>query len=270
MTGSMPAAGVLAAFGLKGAPVPLTGGQGTAWLVNQAVVKPLDMDPALLAWQGALLKRLRGRRDFRVSVPLSTKDGDWTANGWTAWRYEPGAHAPRRWHDIIGVGQRLHAALEAEPEPSFLRARTDRWAIGDRVAWGESPAADYAGTKHLAALTEALRPLDLRRQLVHGDLTGNVLFHDSLPPLVIDLSPYWRPPLFASAVVIADALVFEGAGEEVIEPLRHEPAFPQCLLRALIYRAVTDHLARPDLQRADADDPYLRAVQIATRVVGNP
>jgi hypothetical protein len=70
--------------------------------------------------------------------------------------------------------------------------------------------------------------------------------------------------------VIADALVFEGAGEEVIEPLRHEPAFPQCLIRPLIYRAVTDHLARPDLRRADADDPYLPAVQIATRGVGNP
>lgn len=270
MTGSMPAAGVLAAFGLQGAPVPLTGGQGTAWLVDQAVVKPLDMDPALLAWQAALFERLRGRRDFRVSVPLPTEGGDWTASGWTAWRYEPASHAPGRWHDIIGVGQRLHAALEAEPEPSCLRARTDRWAIGDRVAWGESPAADYAGTKHLSALTEALRPLELRRQLVHGDLTGNVLFHDSLPPLVIDLSPYWRPPLFASAVVIADALVFGGAGEDVIEPLRHIPAFPQCLLRALIYRAVTDHLARPDLQRGDAQDPYLRAVQIAMRVVGNP
>ncbi len=30
-------------------------------------------------------------------------------------------------------------------------------------------------------------------QLVHGDLTGNLLFHTSLPPAVIDLSPYWRP-----------------------------------------------------------------------------
>ncbi len=32
-------------------------------------------------------------------------------------------------------------------------------------------------------------------QLVHRDLTGNVLFHPPLPPLVIDLSPYWLRPL---------------------------------------------------------------------------
>lgn len=263
---SLPPPAVLAAYGLEGAPVPLTGGRNTTWRVDQAVVKPLDMEPSLVQWQGALLARLRGRTDFRVSVPLRTTDGNWTANGWTAWRYEPGAHVPRRWHDIVAVGQRLHTALELEPEPAFLRARVDKWAIGDKVAWGELPAADYAGTRHLATLSEALRPLDLRRQLVHGDLTGNVLFHPGLSPLVIDLSAYWRPPAFASAVVIADALLFEGAGEEVVEPLLQDPAFPQCLLRALIYRAVTDHLARPGLRREDAEDPYRPVVEMAARL----
>jgi len=48
--------------------------------------------------------------------------------------------------------------------------------------------------------------------------------------------------------------------------LQQDPAFPQCLLRALIYRAVTEHLARPHLRRPDAADPYLPAVQIATRL----
>lgn len=94
-----------------------------------------------------------------------------------------------------------------------------------------------------------------------------MLFHDALPALVIDLSPYWRPPTFASAIVIADALVFEGASEDVVEPLLEDPAFPQFLLRALIYRAVTDHLAQPQQPRVDADDPYLPAVELATRLV---
>jgi len=139
--------------------------------------------------------------------------------------------------------------------------------LATRSPGGELPAADYAPTKHLPRLTAALRPVDGRSQLVHGDLTGNVLFHDALPPLVIDLSPYWRPPTFASAIVIADALVFEGASEDVVEPLLEDPAFPQYLLRALIYRAVTDHLAHPQHSRVDADDPYLPAVELATRLV---
>ena len=41
-------------------------------------------------------------------------------------------------------------------------------------------------------------------QLVHCDLTGNVLFAAGLPPAVIDISPYWRPPSYAEGVVVAD------------------------------------------------------------------
>lgn len=261
-----PPPAVLAGYGLEGSPDPLAGGQRTSWRVGPAVVKPLDMDPTMLRWQGALLSRLQGRTDFRVSVPLRTVAGRWTTDGWSAWRYEPGAHTPRRWHDIIAVGRQMHAALESDPEPAFLRDRTDKWAIGDRVAWGELPASDWAGVKHLNELTAALRPVALRHQLIHGDLTGNVLFDAHLPPLVIDFSPYWRPPTFASAIVIADALLFEDADEEVLEPLLEDPSFPQCLVRALIYRAVADHLARPHLRRHDEGDRYRSAARIAIRL----
>lgn len=265
---SVPPSQVLQAYGLQGAPVPLMGGQGASWLVGQAVLKPLDVDPAQVQWQGALLTRLSVEADFRVSVPLRTRAGTWTAHGWAAWRYEPGAHAPGRWHEIIAVGQHLHAALEREPEPAFLSARTDRWAIADRIAWGELPAAGHAVTHSLETLFAALRPLHLRRQLVHGDLTGNVLFHPDKPPLIIDLSAYWRPPAFASAVVVvvADAMVYDGAGQETVEPLLQEPGFLQCLLRALIFRAVTDQLARPP-RSTSAPDPYWPATQVATRLI---
>ncbi len=39
----------------------------------------------------------------------------------------------------------------------------------------------------LNALLAALEPVPAPSQLMHGDLTGNVLFHDALPPLIIDL-----------------------------------------------------------------------------------
>jgi len=71
------------------------------------------------------------------------------------------------------------------------------------------PADDFAHVKHLPRLAAALEPVEARSQLIHGDLTGNVLFAEHLPPAIIDLSPYWRPTSFASAIVIADALVWE-------------------------------------------------------------
>ena len=258
-----PAAAVLASFGLHGEPVPLTGGRGQSWLVGQAALKPLDMPLPLLQWQADLLTRLDSRDDLRVSVPLRTVDDEWTSHGWTAWRYQPGRHLHGHWLEVVDVGQRLHTALQGEPEPAFLAERTDVWAVADRVAWEESPAIGYAGTKHLDRLIQALRPVPGLAQLVHGDLTGNVLFHPHLPPLVIDLSPYWRPPAYASAVVIADALVFEAVGNDIVQPMLRDPAFPQYLLRALIFRAVTDHLARRHLQRPHTDDGYRLAVELA-------
>jgi len=265
-TPAHPAPRILAAFGLEGVPVPLPGGRGRSWRVGWTVLKPLDMAPSLVRWHADLLTGLDGRDEFRVSVPLSTTDGEWSSDGWTAWRYQPGEHLSGRWHDIVEVGRRLHRALRTEPEPVFLQNRTDYWAVGDRVAWNELPAEDCAGTKHLATLIPARRPTSGRSQLVHGDLTGNVLFHPHLPPLVIDLSPYWRPPEFASAVVTADALVFEGANNDIVQPMLQDPDFPQYLLRALIFRVVADHFARPHLHHDDNDDPYGPAVDLAVHL----
>lgn len=90
------------------------------------------------------------------------------------------------------------------------------------------------------------------------------MFAEGLPPAIIDFSPYWRPTAFASAIVVADALVWEGADERILDAVGHIEAFEQFLLRALIYRTVTDHLFREfEPIRPDETDPYLPAVELA-------
>ena len=116
-------------------------------------------------------------------------------------------------------------------------------------------------------LASRLKPLTARSQLIHGDLGSNVLFDDQLPPAVIDFSPRWRPPAFASAIVVADALVWEDADESVLDAVGHIENFSQYLVRALIFRAVTDRLFHPDKPiRPDDADPYLPAVALACRL----
>jgi uncharacterized protein (TIGR02569 family) len=258
-----PPAEVLAAFGLADEPVPLPGGQGGAWRVGRAIVKPLDLSLEELAWQADLLPAIRCD-GFRVARPLRAVDGSLSVGGWCAWERLEGRHEPRRWPDVIAVGERFHAALEGRSRPRFLDARTDPWAIGDRVAWGELPAHEFAHVKHVPRLLAGLEPVDAPAQLVHGDLTGNVLFGPGLAPGIIDLAPYWRPPAFATAIVVADALVREGADATLLDGVAHVEAFEQYLLRALVYRAVTDRLARPgEPIRPDHDDPYLQVVELA-------
>ncbi len=196
--------------------------------------------------------------------------GQLIVDGWYATIYLVGEHEPGRWTDTIPAGDAFHAAMAGERRPTFLDGRTDPWAVGDRVAWGDLPWDGFAHVKHLSRLVAALRQLSARSQLVHGDLTGNVLFAAGLPPAIIDVSPYWRPAPFATAIVVADALVWEGADEGLLEAVEHIEDFDQLLLRALIYRVVTDRLFREhEPIRADAVDPYLPPVELACRLAGS-
>ncbi len=223
---AMPPKEVLAAFGTTGEPLLLPGGTGRTWRAGDLVLKPLDRAPAEIEWQADVLSAVGPA--VRVAPPVPR-----IVEGWTAWRYVEGAHEPGRWLDIIAAGERLHDALASVPRPAeIVDAGVEPWATGDRVAWeGEL----FPG---LDDVVGALRPVSDESTLIHGDLTGNVLFHDVLPPAVIDFTPYWRPRAFAAAVVVADALVWEGAPPELADVVD-----PQYLLRALIYRGVTSIVA---------------------------
>lgn len=263
-----PPARVLAAFGASDDPEPLGGGQGHAWRSGDLVLKPLDqaMSPEELEWQGTVLGGVR-EDGFRVPRQRRARDGSTLVHGWCAWQHVEGRHEERRWAEVIAVGERFHAALEGVPRPALIHARTDHWAIGDRVAWGELAADQFAHVEHVPRLVDALRPIEAPSQLVHGDLTGNVLFAPGLPPAVLDFSPYWRPPAFASAVVVGDALAWEGADETLLDAVAHVDEFPQYLLRALIYRIVVDALFRADEpDRPDADDLFRGPVELACRL----
>lgn len=263
-----PSGQVLAAFDACEPPVRLAGGQGRAWRSGEIVLKPLDMAEPELAWKADVLGSLVCD-GFRIAVPLRAGDGSLVVDGWTAWPALAGRHEECRWADVIAAGERFHAALSSLPRPGFLDERGDPWAIGDRVAWGELPAAEFAHVKHVGRLVAALQPLQAPSQLVHGDLTGNVLFAVGLPPAVIDFAPYWRPQVFASAIVVADALVWEGADESLLGVVAHVDDFPQYLLRALVYRVVTDRLFRlGEPQRPDDADPYLPTVDLAVDLAG--
>lgn len=264
--GPGPPARVVEAFGLLGTPARLPGGQGGTWRLGEVVLKP-SQGENFVRWLSDLLTRLDAGGDFRVSPPLRARDGAWEVEGWTAWRYEPGAHQPRRWLDILRVGGRFHESVRAETLPTFLLGRTDRWAVADHVAWDELPLPSAVMRNGLVQeLVAAQRPVAERAQLVHGDLAGNVLFHPELPPLVIDVSPYWRPPEFAAAVVVVDALVWEGAGDQLIDSLKWDANDAQFLLRALLFRAVTDLLHRPHEEPATVIRPYRPALEIALRL----
>jgi uncharacterized protein (TIGR02569 family) len=191
---------------------------------------------------------------FRLALPRRALDGSLVIDGWSATEHVEGDHRPRRWIDFIGVGTRFARAAADIHRPAFLDARADAWSLADRIAWGEVDIEPYRRIPSVARLTGVVRPIDASSQLIHGDLTGNVLFSDGRSPAIIDLSTYWRPPVFASAVVVADALVWEGADRSLVSAVEPAGLFGRFLVRALLFRLVSAAIGR-----FEGDDVALEA-----------
>jgi len=245
---------VLDAFGMTDVvPVRLPGGESTAWRAGQVVLKAADSARAG-RWSAEVYDALTGP-GFRVPRPVRAVTGDWVAYGWTCYEWVPGAPADwsgvsPRWPELVAVSRALHTALAGVQVPAWQGAVENPWTIGDQVAWGErdpdtllGPAAgEVAG--QVRRLLAALRPVSLPDQLIHADLTGNVLFADGMAPAVIDFSPLERPAGWPLAIAAVDALQWQHARPGILDQLAGEPELGQLLARALIFRQITEIVRR--------------------------
>ncbi|MFC3890048.1 TIGR02569 family protein [Lentzea rhizosphaerae] len=229
-----PPAHVRAAFGARDAEPELIDG-GPAWRCGDATIRPAPK-PAEATW---IAKTLDGLDvpNLRVGRPLRSTDGRYVVGGWSATKFLAG-RAEARHDEVIAVAQRLHQATAELPKPRFLDARTDVFAVADRLAWGEEtvPLDADLGGRLFDLLKEVQKPLTLSSQVVHGDLFGNVLFAGNAPPAVIDFTAYWRPAEWAAAVVAVDAVAWGGADPGLFKRWSHLSEWTQVLVRAILFR----------------------------------
>jgi len=255
---------VLAAFGVQGAQTRLSGGEGRSGRVGDVVFKPVE-DISEAVWRAALLRDLQVPC-VRIPRPVTTVGGDAVVEGWAAAAFVAGETAPRgRWPELIEASRHFHRALAGAPRPGFIDSKTHQWATADRVAWGQTISVAAPATEALLReLTQRLRPTHLASQLVHSDLSGNVLFAEGQPPAIIDLSLVWRPVAYAEAIVIVDALLWYDADPEILDLI--EPAeAEQMLLRALIFRLLADDLAPGWTGTSTPLDRYADVAEILPR-----
>ena len=264
----IPPPSVIAGFGLEGEPQPLPGGEGMTVRVGGAVLKLVhDVDEA--AWTQELLASVDPDA-FRTPEPIaSPASGVWVIDGWVASTWLDGLRpAAPDWERIMAAGDafadaaaRTGSAVDAQV---VLGRRTHRWAVADRVAWGETQvdlAPEVAAV--VDRLSAFLQPAPPGGQIVHGDLTGNVFLDGDDVPVVLDVSPYVRPRRWAAAVVVADAVLWNGAPPSLAAGFVAGTADGRDLLaRALVFRLVAEALAqgrgeRPRHHAALA--PFVRA-----------
>lgn len=236
---------VLTAFGLTDVAVrPLSGGQGHAWVAGQTVLKPAH-DEVEATWASRVLEDLV-EDGFRINRPVRSHDGHWVVDGWSAWSRLDGVHdTSNRWSEVMRAGRALNAALAGLERPAFLDARTNVWSVGDRTAWGEEPlqVLHEAFRPCAEGLAAHVRPSLDPSQIIHGDLTGNVLFARGQPPGVIDFTPYWRPASFCLAIVAVDAVCWNAASPTLFQALPTDDDRESLLARAALYRLITSDRA---------------------------
>jgi uncharacterized protein (TIGR02569 family) len=234
-----PSREVLSAFGLGGQPVPVGGGQGMTWQLGTVMVKP-GVDPSYQEW----LATLTGieQRGFRLAEPLPARDGRWVVQGWGAHRVLSGtaASGPEApWGSVLGAARAFHEAVGSMPRPAFLDDRTDAWAVADRATWGEVDIELGPEAMELVRRLTPVARLTGTPQLVHGDLTGNVLLDPPRAPGIIDVSPYWRPVQYAEGIVVADALAWHRARPGLPSILG---VSPEAVALGLLFRTHTAYL----------------------------
>lgn len=160
-------------------------------------------------------------------------------DGWAASRWIDCSHDYTRCEEALVTCRALSSALATVARPAFLTDRATVWDAGDRAAWATTdPVLHHPEMDPLVSAFGALRrTCEDASQVIHGDLTGNILFPDNGDPVVLDFAVYWRPAAFAEAIIVADALAFHDAPADLATSISSQPR--SMLARACIYRLVT-------------------------------
>jgi uncharacterized protein (TIGR02569 family) len=266
MIGSVsPSQDVLNAFGATDGPTRIAGGQGQTYRSGQVVLKPAKDDPET-NWIAEFYLTV-DCDGFQLPKPIRSVNGAFVHRGWQAWDYIEGQHLKGRWIETIDTCIRFHQAIAGFPRPIYFDRRDQNpWVVADKVAWGEMEIEHHPRiAPAIEQLCKCLRPVNERSQLIHGDFGGNVMFSDNHPPAVIDFAPYWRSVEFAVGVVIADAIVWEGADKSLMDAGRELDGFYQHLARAELRRVIEietlyQMYGRDMLGQIEAHMPLIRAI----------
>lgn len=253
MTG-IPDAEILQAFGLTGDLVPIVGGRGLCYCIENTVLRPAE-DEIEAQWLAELTTRLPTSSHYRLAQPRQVlgKAGVFVHRGWTASSLLAGEVKMKPdFSKMLDISRSFHrdvAKLDLK-RPAFIAQHSNRWREADFVTWEEKKLEDVDNVNHemlakfhplLDRLEKIMRPLhsELGQQIIHGDMTGNILFDDSEPPGIIDPTPYWRPAEYANAIIVADALAWYGADRDLVYRYAVDDDKGKLLARALYWRCLT-------------------------------
>lgn len=246
-------------------PRAVDGGQGTTFRVGDLAIKPCE-DIEQAEWLGSVLESVQ-EQGFRIARPVRAASGNFVINGWCATRWIEGTTIIKnRWREAIEACEAFHRALKQVAWSPVLDRPSNPYVRMDGAIWRNTRGEDMGLGPTAKRLSSRLRPVTLPSQLVHGDPgEGNMLFNQDQPPGIIDMAPYWHPPEYALAMLIADSIAWSGAPVDLLSHIRQRPEMDQMLARAVLFRLHVAFLFRGGEagaeQRARAYAPVIETVE---------
>ncbi len=244
--GLKPPKEILKKFGVSKDFQLLNGGLGRCFKSGDIVLKYVPgTSEEEASWLSNLLDSIESKK-FRVQKYIKSDEGRYIEDGWGAYYFLSGNLIKSNLPEKRKILEAFHKEIEAVPRPPHLKDdRKDPWAIADKMVWDELPLNCHARIlKAIQDLFKQRAPFRAVNQLIQGD-PSHILFHETEPPALIDLSWHWRPADFSLAVLAADHLVCWCKEEcdclprnevvAVFEDVRH---FKQLLIRAVLRRAL--------------------------------
>ncbi len=229
---------ILAAFRINEKPTILAGGQGTSYVCGNIVIKP-EESIVEANWVAQTFSELK-IDGIKIPQPIKSNSGQWVYKGWSAHVFVDGETTKNRWEEKIKICREFHKAVDDLEKPDFIGKRTHPWEIADKMIWGEIKLEYGTQLKSvISRLEPLLKPVNFKSQIIHGDMSGNILFHLGQKPAIIDFSPYWRPSEYAVAIIIVDSIVWENAPISLIDSLEDTMYMNQLLIRASMWRIKT-------------------------------
>jgi hypothetical protein len=141
----------------------------------------------------------------------------------------------------------FHAKLNELDHPP-MPPSDDNYSRAHVMAWQTVPlplTLHPQITRKIEGLFAHYRPFFRGDDIIHADLCGNILFHDSLDPCIIDFSPDYGSVEYAEAILVADAVAWENAPIEIVNLLPSKEHYRQHLLRAVGFRLIVRALFEP-------------------------
>ena len=228
---------VLDAFNLTGNIECLSGGRNTSIRVNDAVLKPIDNIP-YYEWLLNIISKINPQ-EYRLSKPIKSNNGTFIHKGWCCNRYEPGEHKIGNIKQKLEVSRLFHNDLAKETFENIPRA-DDPWSKSQLIAWQRVKLPQNISKQIIIIIEDLLCKVRLKEnykvQIVHSDLSGNIMFDEILSPLIIDFSPTIAPVEYAEAILVCDCIAWQGSSISEIELICHTEFNIEMILRAIIFR----------------------------------